>query len=149
MSPQTEITKRSSPFLPLLSDATRTCPKTSRASFYLPPPTSNRNLTWTHFPLFLPPGQFLLEQARLREAAEMAERAAELESREFDVVFSAAHMLRWAKPRPKTEALPKSRPLWSRKRRTHRIQWSKACKNGHEILFGETTQGKYVKTGRL
>lgn len=47
-----------------------------------------------------PPGQFLLEQARLREAAEMAERAAELEHSEFDVVFSAAHMLRWAKPRP-------------------------------------------------
>lgn len=43
-----------------------------------------------------PPGQFLLEQARLGEAAEMAERAAELDSSEFDVVFSAAHMLRLA-----------------------------------------------------
>ena len=42
------------------------------------------------------PGQFLLEQARLGEAAEMAERAAELDSSEFDVVFSAAHMLRLA-----------------------------------------------------
>lgn len=40
------------------------------------------------------PGQFLLEQSRLAEAAEMAERAAELESSEFDVVFNAAHMLR-------------------------------------------------------
>lgn len=48
-------------------------------------------------PCLLPPGQFLLEQARLGEAAEMAERAAELESSEFDVVFSAAHMLRWVK----------------------------------------------------
>lgn len=28
----------------------------------------------------------------------MAERAAELESSEFDVVFSAAHMLRWVEP---------------------------------------------------
>lgn len=28
----------------------------------------------------------------------MAERAAQLESSEFDVVFSAAHMLRWEKP---------------------------------------------------
>lgn len=76
----------------------------------------------------------------------MAERAAELESREFDVVFSAAHMLRWAKPRPKTQSLPKSHPLRSRKRR---IQGSKACKNGREILFGEPTLGKYVKTERL
>ncbi|KAM8910394.1 protein O-mannosyl-transferase TMTC2-like isoform 2-T2 [Spinachia spinachia] len=41
-------------------------------------------------------GQFLLEQSRLGEAAEMAERAAELDSSEFDVVFSAAHMLRQA-----------------------------------------------------
>ncbi|TKS90826.1 Transmembrane and TPR repeat-containing protein 2 [Collichthys lucidus] len=40
--------------------------------------------------------QFLLEQSRLGEAAEMAERAAELDSSEFDVVFSAAHMLRQA-----------------------------------------------------
>uniref|UniRef100_G3Q8A2 dolichyl-phosphate-mannose--protein mannosyltransferase n=1 Tax=Gasterosteus aculeatus aculeatus TaxID=481459 RepID=G3Q8A2_GASAC len=39
-------------------------------------------------------GQFLLEQSRLAEAAEMAERAAELDGSEFDVVFSAAHMLR-------------------------------------------------------
>lgn len=46
----------------------------------------------------LSPGQFLLEQSRLGEAAEMAERAAELDSSEFDVVFSAAHMLRLAKP---------------------------------------------------
>lgn len=66
-----------------------------------------------HFLVFLPPGQFLLEQARLREAAEMAERAAELESSEFDVVFSAAHMLRCAKPRP--ESVPQPRPLRSHK----------------------------------
>ncbi|KAG5830787.1 hypothetical protein ANANG_G00314290 [Anguilla anguilla] len=39
-------------------------------------------------------GQFLLEESRLVEAAAMAERAAELENGEFDVVFSAAHMLR-------------------------------------------------------
>ncbi|CAL8337538.1 unnamed protein product, partial [Arctogadus glacialis] len=38
-------------------------------------------------------GQFLLELSRLEEAAAMAERAAELDSGEFDVVFSAAHML--------------------------------------------------------
>lgn len=43
------------------------------------------------------PGQFLLEQSRPGEAAEMAERAAELDASEFDVVFSAAHMLRSAK----------------------------------------------------
>lgn len=49
------------------------------------------------FYLPLSPGQFLLEQSRLGEAAEMAERAAELDSSEFDVVFSAAHMLRLAK----------------------------------------------------
>lgn len=47
----------------------------------------------------LSPGQFLLEQSRLGEAAEMAERAAELDSSEFDVVFSAAHMLRLDNPR--------------------------------------------------
>ncbi|XP_051543948.1 protein O-mannosyl-transferase TMTC2-like [Myxocyprinus asiaticus] len=41
-------------------------------------------------------GQFLLEQFRLEEAAMMAEKAAELDSSEFDVVFSAAHMLRQA-----------------------------------------------------
>lgn len=40
-------------------------------------------------------GQFLLEEARLIEAAEMAKKAAELDSSEFDVVFNAAHMLRW------------------------------------------------------
>lgn len=39
-------------------------------------------------------GQFLLEESRLLEAAEMAEKAARLDSGEFDVVFSAAHMLR-------------------------------------------------------
>lgn len=46
--------------------------------------------------LFSPvlPGQFLLEESRLLEAAEMAEKAARLDSGEFDVVFSAAHMLR-------------------------------------------------------
>lgn len=53
-------------------------------------------------------GQFLLEQSRLAEAAEMAERAAELESSEFDVVFNAAHMLRsvgqWAAWRRQTVA---------------------------------------------
>lgn len=38
-----------------------------------------------------------MEQSRLGEAAEMAERAAELDNFEFDVVFSAAHMLRLAK----------------------------------------------------
>ncbi|KAI9518041.1 hypothetical protein NQZ68_041633, partial [Dissostichus eleginoides] len=42
------------------------------------------------------PGQFLLEESRLLEAAEMAEKAARLDSGEFDVVFSAAHMLRQA-----------------------------------------------------
>lgn len=41
-------------------------------------------------------GQFLLEEARLIEAAEMAKKAAELDSTEFDVVFNAAHMLRQA-----------------------------------------------------
>lgn len=41
-----------------------------------------------------PPGQFLLEESRLLEAAEMAEKAARLDGGEFDVVFSAAHMLR-------------------------------------------------------
>lgn len=40
-------------------------------------------------------GQFLLEEARLIEAAEMAKKAAELDSTEFDVVFNAAHMLRF------------------------------------------------------
>lgn len=39
-------------------------------------------------------GQFLLEESRLLEAAEMAQKAAQLDSEEFDVVFSAAHMLR-------------------------------------------------------
>ncbi|XP_052429891.1 scavenger receptor cysteine-rich type 1 protein M130-like [Carassius gibelio] len=38
-------------------------------------------------------GQFLLEETRLGEAAVMAQKAAELDSSEFDVVFSAAHML--------------------------------------------------------
>lgn len=42
-------------------------------------------------------GQFLLEQSRLAEAAEMAETAAQLESSEFDVVFNAAHMLRFVR----------------------------------------------------
>ncbi|CAL8355402.1 unnamed protein product [Lota lota] len=41
-------------------------------------------------------GQFLLEESRLLEAADMAERAAQLDSGEFDVVFSAAHMFRQA-----------------------------------------------------
>lgn len=41
-------------------------------------------------------GQFLLEESRLLEAAEMAKKAAHLDSGEFDVVFSAAHMLRQA-----------------------------------------------------
>ncbi|XP_041967382.1 protein O-mannosyl-transferase TMTC2 [Alosa sapidissima] len=41
-------------------------------------------------------GQFLLEESRLLEAAGMAEKAARLDSGEFDVVFSAAHMLRQA-----------------------------------------------------
>lgn len=45
-------------------------------------------------PLSSPPGQFLLEESRLLEAAEMAEKAARLDAGEFDVVFSAAHMLR-------------------------------------------------------
>lgn len=39
-------------------------------------------------------GQFLLEESRLLEAAEIAKKAARLDSGEFDVVFSAAHMLR-------------------------------------------------------
>ncbi|MEQ2277514.1 hypothetical protein XENORESO_003819 [Xenotaenia resolanae] len=42
-------------------------------------------------------GQFLLEESRLLEAAEMAKTAARLDGGEFDVVFSAAHMLRQAK----------------------------------------------------
>uniref|UniRef100_A0A669DCR3 dolichyl-phosphate-mannose--protein mannosyltransferase n=1 Tax=Oreochromis niloticus TaxID=8128 RepID=A0A669DCR3_ORENI len=41
-------------------------------------------------------GQFLLEESRLLEAAEMAKTAARLDSGEFDVVFNAAHMLRQA-----------------------------------------------------
>ncbi|XP_033019017.1 protein O-mannosyl-transferase TMTC2 [Lacerta agilis] len=41
-------------------------------------------------------GQFLLEDSRLIEAAEMAKKAAELDNTEFDVVFNAAHMLRQA-----------------------------------------------------
>ena len=41
-----------------------------------------------------PSGQFLLEESRPLEAADMAERAAQLDSGEFDVVFSAAHMFR-------------------------------------------------------
>ncbi|XP_061891992.1 protein O-mannosyl-transferase TMTC2 [Entelurus aequoreus] len=41
-------------------------------------------------------GQFLLEESRLLEAAAMAKKAARLDSGEFDVVFSAAHMLRQA-----------------------------------------------------
>lgn len=41
-------------------------------------------------------GQFLLEESRLLEAAEMAKKAAHLDGGEFDVVFSAAHMLRQA-----------------------------------------------------
>lgn len=44
--------------------------------------------------LFPSSGQFLLEESRLLEAAEMAEKAARLDSEEFDVVFSAAHMFR-------------------------------------------------------
>ncbi|KAJ6651378.1 hypothetical protein lerEdw1_020951, partial [Lerista edwardsae] len=40
-------------------------------------------------------GQFLLEESRLIEAAEMAKKAAELDHTEFDVVFNAAHMLRF------------------------------------------------------
>uniref|UniRef100_A0A8C9TD78 dolichyl-phosphate-mannose--protein mannosyltransferase n=1 Tax=Scleropages formosus TaxID=113540 RepID=A0A8C9TD78_SCLFO len=40
--------------------------------------------------------QFLLEEGRFTEAAEMAETAAQLESGDFDVVFNAAHMLRQA-----------------------------------------------------
>ena len=40
------------------------------------------------------PGQFLLEESRVLEAAEMAKKAAQLDSGEFDVVFSAAHILR-------------------------------------------------------
>lgn len=43
-----------------------------------------------------PTGQFLLEESRMLEAAEMAQTAARLDGEEFDVVFSAAHMLRWA-----------------------------------------------------
>ncbi|KAJ8249969.1 hypothetical protein COCON_G00231850 [Conger conger] len=39
-------------------------------------------------------GQFLLEESRLAEAAEMSEMAAELEIGQFDVVFNSAHMLR-------------------------------------------------------
>lgn len=50
---------------------------------------------WHPLPLsFSLSGQFLLEESRLLEAAEMAQKAAQLDSEEFDVVFSAAHMLR-------------------------------------------------------
>lgn len=49
-------------------------------------------LNEAHFLYFA--GQFLLEESRLTEAAEMAKKAAELDSTEFDVVFNAAHMLR-------------------------------------------------------
>lgn len=70
------------------------CPPQLAKLACIPPPATRKR-----FFVFLPPGQFLLEQARLGEAAEMAERAAELDSSEFDVVFSAAHMLRWGKPR--------------------------------------------------
>lgn len=52
------------------------------------PPVSNRAC------LLSLAGQFLLEESRLTEAAEMAKKAAELDSTEFDVVFNAAHMLR-------------------------------------------------------
>lgn len=44
--------------------------------------------------MFSTAGQFLLEESRLIEAAEMAKKAAELDNTEFDVVFNAAHMLR-------------------------------------------------------
>lgn len=94
-SSERESAQAGSPFLPLSSNTTWTSPKLAKLACIRPP----QHLTRTHFLVFLPPGQFLLEQARLSEAAEMAERAAELESSEFDVVFSAAHMLRWAKPR--------------------------------------------------
>ncbi|RXN00137.1 Transmembrane and TPR repeat-containing protein 2 [Acipenser ruthenus] len=50
-------------------------------------------------------GQFLLEESRLLEAAEMAGKAAELDSTEFDVVFNAAHMLR--PPLTKTSSVGK------------------------------------------
>ena len=60
-------------------------------------------------------GQFLLEQSRLSEAAEMAERAAELDQSEFDVVFSAAHMLRLAKLLTYKNTLCKwSFPTWKK-----------------------------------
>ncbi|XP_046730253.1 protein O-mannosyl-transferase TMTC2 isoform X2 [Silurus meridionalis] len=41
-------------------------------------------------------GQFLVEQVRIEEAAVMAEKAADLDSTDFDVVFSAAHIHRQA-----------------------------------------------------
>lgn len=56
---------------------------------------SSQNSCYPRLPFLS--GQFLLEQSRLGEAAEMAERAAELDNSEFDVVFSAAHMLRLAR----------------------------------------------------
>ena len=60
---------------------------------YVPLWGSHSVLTAALFSL-APTGQFLLEESRLLEAAEMAEKAARLDSGEFDVVFSAAHMLR-------------------------------------------------------
>lgn len=72
-----------------------------------------------YFLFFLPlSGQFLLEQSRHGEAAEMAEKAAELDSSEFDVVFSAAHMLRFAElltydnPKNPFEILTTGVSLW-------------------------------------
>lgn len=44
-----------------------------------------------------------MEQSRLGEAAVMAEKAAELDSTEFDVLFSAAHILRCVRMRDDTQ----------------------------------------------
>lgn len=61
---------------------------------YVPLWGSQSVLIMVLFPSALP-GQFLLEESRLLEAAEMAKTAARLDSGEFDVVFNAAHMLRY------------------------------------------------------
>lgn len=66
-----------------------------RSTYPSVPPWGSLSISTTLLFSLTPPGQFLLEESRLLEAAEMAEKAARLDDGEFDVVFSAAHMLRW------------------------------------------------------
>lgn len=66
-----------------------------RSGPWAEPPWGSLSLSTAPLFSLAPPGQFLLEESRLLEAAEMAEKAARLDGGEFDVVFSAAHMLRW------------------------------------------------------